>query len=62
MLRAIQSFFITSGRRVRKGDLVHEGDPIVKGREQFFEPEERVEQATAAPGEKRAVRRPSSKE
>lgn len=46
---------------VQPGQLVEEGDPILKGREDLFGPFEanvrnypgRVEQATAAPGEKR---------
>jgi hypothetical protein len=42
----------------RKGDLVRVGDPAVKKWPNLFGPvnyahEERVEQATAAPGEKR---------
>lgn len=52
------------------GQLVEDGDPVIKGREQFFEDVEAhlaskrseakpVEQATAGPGEKRAVARPS---
>jgi hypothetical protein len=47
-----------------KGDLVDDGDPVLQGRESMFEPfvpkvrtydrrEVDVEQATAAPGEKR---------
>lgn len=52
-------------RVVRPGDLVDSKDPLVKGREQWFEGVETtvdrvsdrsVEQATAAPGEKRATR------
>jgi hypothetical protein len=47
---------------VQPGDLVEAGDPILKGRESLFEPfvpkvrkykGQRVEQATAAPGEMR---------
>lgn len=58
--------FVHDGRRVRicKGTLVRAGHPILKGREDLFEPvtveydvESDVEQATAAPGEKRNVRR-----
>lgn len=47
---------------VKQGQLVDDGDPILKGRADLFEPfvpsirnyPGRVEQATAAPGEKRA--------
>lgn len=48
---------------VSGGQLVDSSDPIVKGRERFFEPVETymdnragrdVEQATAAPGERRS--------
>lgn len=47
---------------VQKGELVRDGHPLLKGREDLFEPAEKlsrfdhkgeVEQATAAPGEKR---------
>lgn len=43
---------------VTKGDLVRAGHPILKGREDLFKPAEGyvrfdIEQATAAPGEKR---------
>jgi hypothetical protein len=53
-------------RVVRPGDLVDAKDPLVKGREQWFESvdatvdrvsDRTVEQATAAPGEKRTARR-----
>lgn len=51
-------------RRYQPGQLVAEGDPILAGREKNFElvddfmdrTQQPVEQATAAPGEKRAVR------
>ena len=52
-------------RVLRPGDLVEDKDPCVKGREHLFEPveanahrstERAVEQATAAPGEKRATK------
>jgi hypothetical protein len=44
---------------VHKDELVREGHPLLKGRADLFEPYEPkvrfdVEQATAAPGEKRA--------
>ena len=50
------------------GRLVDGANPVVKGRESYFEPVEvaaarhaGVEQATAAPGEKRSVGRPAKK-
>lgn len=54
--RARDTFFITSGRRVRQGEVVQDDDPILVGRESLFVRVD-VEQATAAPGEKRALRR-----
>jgi hypothetical protein len=36
MLRAKRTFF-TSDKRIRKGDLVADDDPVVKGREALFE-------------------------
>lgn len=44
--------------QVSKGDLVHPDHPILRGREELFQPAKGhirfdVEQATAAPGEKR---------
>jgi hypothetical protein len=53
-------------RSYTTGQLVDESDPVVKGREHLFEDVEahvgagrgRVEEATAGPGEKRAVTRP----
>jgi len=48
---------------IQPGQVVDAGDPILKGRESLFEPftpkvrqypGQRVEQATAAPGEKRS--------
>ena len=43
---------------VAKGELVHKDHPLLKGRSDLFEPAENfgrfdIEQATAAPGEKR---------
>lgn len=47
-------------RRISKGQIFRADDPIVKGREHLFRlldvPD--VEQATAAPGEKRTVTKP----
>lgn len=52
-------------RVVGSGDLLDSSDPVVAGRESLFEPLESfmdrrpgVEQATAAPGEVRTVKRP----
>lgn len=50
---------------VSKGDLVRAGHPILKGRESLFVPAEGyvrfdVEQATAAPGERRGDRASTS--
>jgi len=43
-------------RMVRAGELVGEGDPVLEGRGEMFEPvSEVVERATAAPGERRSV-------
>ncbi len=67
VLRCIEPFaFSDKGveRVVRAGDLVDERDPLVKGRERWFETvdanvgrttDRSVEQATAAPGEKRSA-------
>lgn len=55
-------------RAFRKGQVVRSDDPVVKGRERFFEPAEDklgivpVEQATAAPGEVRDVAIPEVEE
>jgi hypothetical protein len=46
---------------VQKGELVRDGHPLLKGRDDLFDPADQlsrfdhvdVEQATAAPGEKR---------
>lgn len=43
-------------RRIRRGDLVQEGDGVLTGRAHLFdEVSEYVEQATAGPGERRSV-------
>src|SRR5215471_9696566 len=49
---------------VQKGELVHKSHPLLKGREDLFDPADRisrldVEQASAGPGEKRGRRRKS---
>ena len=46
-------------RVVTKGETFREGHPVMEGREELFEPfsvDNDFEQATAAPGEKRAKR------
>jgi hypothetical protein len=62
MLRATQTFHAL-GRTVVEGEEVDPKDPIVKGRESLFTAPEsaKVEQATAAPGEKRTVRKRTAK-
>lgn len=72
--RCKTSFAVTLGGRptvVQTGQLVDDSDPLYKGREELFEDvtatvssepkrvESKVEQATAAPGEKRRVGRPA---
>lgn len=47
-------------RVVTKGETFREGHPVIEGREEMFEPfkvDHELEQATAAPGEKRRQRR-----
>jgi hypothetical protein len=46
---------------INEGTLLNFDDPRVKGREHLFEETELVEQATAAPGEKRSVKKPAAK-
>ena len=62
VLRAKETFFVGNAK-LTKGQLVNDDDPIVKGKEHLFESTEEVaipmvEQATANPGQRRAVRRP----
>lgn len=60
ILRATTTFQVGGRRRINAGQLFSSDDPIVSGREALFEPVEdgvTVEQATAAPGEKRSTRR-----
>jgi hypothetical protein len=55
--------FATRERMVHSGEVFAANDPIVKGREALFGPvDESVEQATAAPGEKRTTRRPKAED
>jgi hypothetical protein len=52
--------FSAGGRIVRAGETIREGHPLLVAYPQFFKPFEvvyEVEQATAAPGEKRATKR-----
>lgn len=60
MVRAKETFLVATetGRPlwVTAGELYAANNPVVKGREAMFEDlEDAVEQATAAPGEKRSV-------
>lgn len=55
-LRARQGFIGPDREVVKGGQVVAADHPSVKGREHLFEPlDETVEQATAAPGELRAL-------
>lgn len=55
---------------VQKGELVHHSHPLLKGRDEMFDPADdfgrfdrpEVEQATAAPGERRSSRKRSSRQ
>lgn len=69
-LLRVKASFVDGWRVVPRGAIVDSSDPIVKGRDSLFEPvaatystvpasapvEPVVEQATAAPGEKRTTR------
>lgn len=64
LLRAREAFFVATksgyARQIQEGEMVESDDPIVKGREAYFiqvRIGDVVEQATAAPGEKRAVKK-----
>jgi hypothetical protein len=63
-MRALVTFF-TPGRTITKGQAVDASDPIVEGREHLFTADDSgpvIEQATAAPGEKRSTpRRPAKR-
>lgn len=70
--RCKSSFAVQIGgapRVVPAGALLDESDPVIKGREAYFEDVEtyvsdrapKVEQATAEPGERRSVTRPARK-
>ena len=63
MLRANTSFFV-GARFVAAGELVSPDDPVVAGREALFDrvgSAPIVEEATAAPGVKRATKRVAKK-
>jgi hypothetical protein len=64
VFRARSSFVATVAGRtvtVAAGQLVQEGDPLLTGRGALFDPvSDYVEQATAAPGEKRTTSRPAA--
>ena len=75
VLRCIEAFAYTEKNGVQRvvnpGSLVEDKDPCVKGREHWFESveanafratERAVEQATSAPGEKRASRKKAGAE
>lgn len=60
LLRARATFW-WGQRVINAGDIVSSTDPVAKGRAHLFDPIETaatVEQATAAPGERRTVHRP----
>lgn len=51
-------------RSVNKGETFRKGHPVVEGREELFEPfviDNELEQATAAPGEKRGRKKAKAK-
>ena len=55
--------FTVGTRKVRRGQVLSDDDPIIDGRRHLFEhagkgPDRPVEQATASPGERRAVGTP----
>jgi len=58
ILRARETFHTGNHRTIRRGQLVPDTDPVVAGRRHLFEEITSIEQATAAPGEKRDVRKP----
>ncbi len=72
MILRCKTSFHAYGRptMVRAGDLVDSSDPVVRGREELFESVDEVvhgpadlpvESASAAPGERRSVKRPARK-
>ena len=61
LVRAKSTFFVAPTVRVAKGDIYDSKSAVVSGREALFEAVEAVEQATAAPGERRAVKRAPAK-
>jgi hypothetical protein len=63
MALKVRETFFASGRVFPKGSTVDASDPVVAGRGHLFVDDEPagVEQATANPGELRAVKRPARK-
>lgn len=62
----VKAPFARGTRVYTPGEIVSGDDPVVKGNESYFEDVDAlvsrsVEQATAAPGEKRAVKRVAKK-
>ncbi len=53
--RATETIFLPGRRMIDVGAEIDGDDPALKGREHLFTRLEYVEQATAAPGEKRHV-------
>lgn len=62
--------FFACGRFYQAGSTVDDNDPVIKGREVFFvasdgateaDPVPVVEQATAAPGERRTVKKSTAR-
>ena len=62
-MATVKMSFAALGRMWPKGTKVDDGDAVVARYPQFFDGgvDAPVEQATAAPGEKRAVKRPARK-
>ncbi len=62
-LMANRTFVVPPRRVIKRGDRLKSNDPAVKGRKEFFDPvDDVVEQATAAPGEKRTrAKKPAAK-
>lgn len=54
---AITTAWVPGNRLITRGDLVADDDPILRTHGALFADPDLVEQATAAPGERRAVRR-----
>jgi len=66
LLKANETFWVKSlNRHIYAGQVIRDDDPFVKGREHLFVSADDglgpVESATAAPGEKRAVKKAAAK-